>query len=223
MTGTSKVANKLATIINKAMEETGCPKLALEWMMDSVLGKFIADNHLTLFKELYDYCTEKGYVGKENGFEYGDMDATIWVENHENYRHVIIIQDHVTCRDDNIMVLVYDDPFYGREDEALTPDMKKLGLKPYHKFLCYNVYEECEREVRYDPPQFNDHRDIEKPALQDVYANEFMFGYGDGRDKGHNFVYDGMWGKTDGGLWKAGRIFATHTNLEIAHCEVIGE
>lgn len=169
---------------HKKEEKDGrdCGNLFLDWVKECFWGMVVKDT-LPLFDSVWDMLHEKGYK-KQNPFVYGDADVSLWVEYpKDKNKKVIVSVCHCSMADNNTLIFIQD------------------NINILHH-LRYHIVTAWSREVksRYSN-HWGDDRDISKPSLNTYRKRDFKFGYGDGRDKGHILIYDGMLERVENASW----------------------
>jgi len=178
-----------------------CGGLLIEWTKENLYGHMVEDA-IPVFQELWQLLKE-GKHNKKNTFDYGDCDVSTWFETTRtgrwsSYRKVIVTTRHCSCADDNTHIFILDE----------------IG-EDWIKFMSVTVWPRQKSNRGYS---FGDDRDIKLPSLNTYRKKGFKYGYGDGRDEGHCFVYDSMTGRVDKPHWHenalTNALWTLRTNLE---------
>lgn len=154
-----------------------CGSLFLEWTKERFWGMVIRDS-IPMYLKLWNTLNDNGYTSQENSLSYGDMDGNIWAEKDERGRLILIVDDHVTCADDNVHIYIY----HSLGD--LSTD--------WTTFQCITGWPK--EVLAYDKPTWNDYRDIKYPSLETHRKHGFTLGCNDCRDKWFSFKYESLMG-----------------------------
>lgn len=207
-------AYELSQHITKALSKTeaSCEDLMWEWTQDHLWGSRVK-RQIPQFKELYDFCVENGHKSHKTAIWYGDMDVGVWYVplKKGDHRKILILRNICTCRDDNTFVFIHDN-FMDKYPEEYDD-----GL--YEKFLSTNVWDRQQMEKRWN---FGDFRDVKRPSLATLKRFGYKsFGYEDGNNKCHNFLYKGIDGKVDKSTWSTSNAKQALMELDFAYNNIV--
>lgn len=157
-----------------------CGRLFLEWTKERFWGMVIYDN-IPMFLRLWKVLRKFKHVSRDTAICYGDDDVSAWAELTPKGEKLLILDDHVTCADDNVTIYSY----YSLDE------MKDIG-KDYTVFKCITAWPD--EVMAYEKPTWNDYRDIKYPSLETHRKNDFSLGCEDGRDKWFSFKLETFMG-----------------------------
>lgn len=184
----------------------------IEWAKERLYGRIVED-HLVLFRELWQYLSDNGHTNRESSVSYGDADVYVWAEQLDTNTKLIIADDVVTCADDNVTIFKMKEYDFGEGKE----EVEKL-LFEFHVFTAFPQ----EKRNNFN---FGDHRDINEPSLETIRVHNFEYGYGDGRDKIHvlKMTYSIQGARVEKAHWTEDRIKGILRNLRWYHASMNAE
>jgi len=187
-----RLSNSLYRAYKKEQPDE-CQDLLLDWVAECFWGR-IVEEHISVFHKVWNLLVEGGHT-KHNKFVHGDIDTGLWYENvkdKENHgdRKVVVSERYCSMADDNTHIFVLDDY---QEALAILSSFKAVTVWPKEKKSRSGI-------------DWGDDRNIDIPSLTTYRKRDFDYGYNDGRDKGHVFIYQAMTKRVDHASWNTMRI-----------------
>jgi len=191
-----KKARRLGTSLYRAYkqeEKQDCGKLLLDWVKECFWGAIIKD-HLPVFDAVWNILNEKKHT-KNNTFDYGDYDYSVWVEYpKEEDKRVIIAVCHCAVRDDNTTIFIESGRKWLNTEYNLGYDFRVATVWPREKSNKRWPNDSCDRNI--DIPSLNTYR-----------KRDFHYGYYDCRDKGHVLHYRHWGNRVENASWSEEKIY----------------
>ena len=188
--------------------DEGCNQLLIDWAKERFWGR-VCEDHLPIFRSLWNKLNDNGNVSYDSGLSYGDMDMTVWAETLNEDEKLIIVRHHCRCCDDNTTIFRLKEYGCDLEDENLSED-QLIKIQKIDKHLLEFRVDTCwPDEIKGDfGYSWGDDRDIKYPSLETFRNRGFDYGYGDGRDNCHvlKFCYTHRGPNIEKAHWTEGRI-----------------
>lgn len=165
-------------------EGRDCGKLYLDWVKEHFWGKVIS-MEIPTFHKVWKALDERGYT-KNNPLQFGDIDYGLWVEYpKDDKKKVIVSTCYCSCADDNTHIFVLDEPYKDSKLFKNHINLRVATVWPREKKTKTRGYKQPDGSY-----SWGDDRDIDLPSLNTYRKRDFVYGYSDGRDKGHCIMYE---------------------------------
>ncbi len=160
----SEVLSEIMFQCYKKGEEDGCQELLKQWTEERFWGR-IVEEHIPEFNELWEELRIKKY-DKNNTFDYGDLDASVWIEKSKN-KKIIIHKSHCSCANDNTHIFISEKGFFGKIFHVRTVWPRERNKGGYA----------VKKSKKYPTGWFSwgDDRDISTPSLNTYRTRDFNF------------------------------------------------
>lgn len=154
-------------------EETG--PLLIEYAKEVFWGQVIKDFFL-IFDNVWNRLHNDNYY-KNNTFDHGDADYSVWIEEPKaKYRKVIISTCHCSCNGNDTFIFMQD-----KFDQDKNSD----------EWILFRIATAWGRQItRRKGHKFGDSRDIIRPSVRTFRDFDFSPLHGGFHDRGHVLFYD---------------------------------
>lgn len=135
------IAN-LLNIIRENDHDSECALMNQEWIFEK-LAFIQISSYMEMFDDIHKQLIEKKF-DCNNKLGYGDIDGSIWVEPHDEYK-IVIIESHCAMRDDNTLIFIKQ----GSSLHARRVWPKQISQYGFLKKPSLRTYQKSKWKIRY--------------------------------------------------------------------------